>query len=166
MVALAMYKELQTDEEKGRLRIHWYTGKDQRTPLTATKKSRNCHVKLAIFDGEVGMQGNGNQGEFIPLFSFRRVDEDEGSPLFLPPSSSPTHLLPQTPNPGSTLKRSMSSSIRPSSAQSGTTRSYRIRTPSSTGNSISTEFGEIPRMDLHLRELATSRRDPSRVWLE
>lgn len=45
MVAQHMYAALEPPE-RDLLRIHWYTGKDQATPLNATKKSRNCHVKL------------------------------------------------------------------------------------------------------------------------
>ena len=45
MVASKMYSSL-TDEQKPRLKIFWYTGKDQKTPLNAKDKSRNCHVKL------------------------------------------------------------------------------------------------------------------------
>ena len=45
MVATYMYGHL-TDEEKQNLQIYWYTGKDQKTPLNAKDKSRNCHVKL------------------------------------------------------------------------------------------------------------------------
>lgn len=46
MVAKSMYKQLETDEQKSRLQIYWYTGKDQVRPLNAKDKSRNCHVKL------------------------------------------------------------------------------------------------------------------------
>ncbi|KAL7424757.1 hypothetical protein Q5752_000441 [Cryptotrichosporon argae] len=60
MVAAHMYGELD-EAQKDNLRIYWYTGKDQKTPLNAADKSRNCHVKLMIVDGHVGMQGNGNQ---------------------------------------------------------------------------------------------------------
>ncbi|KAM0747598.1 hypothetical protein T439DRAFT_366513 [Meredithblackwellia eburnea MCA 4105] len=61
MVASSMYKELETEEQKKLLRMYWYTGKDQKTPLNAKEKSRNCHVKLLIVDDQVGIQGNGNQ---------------------------------------------------------------------------------------------------------
>ncbi|WWC69128.1 uncharacterized protein I206_103064 [Kwoniella pini CBS 10737] len=60
MVATDMYSRL-SDEYKKNLEIYWYTGKDQKTPLNAMKKSRNCHVKLMIVDEEIGIQGNGNQ---------------------------------------------------------------------------------------------------------
>ncbi|ORY90144.1 hypothetical protein BCR35DRAFT_287370 [Leucosporidium creatinivorum] len=62
MVATDMYKRLGSDEKaKNLLRWYWYTGKDQSKPLNAIKKERNCHVKLMIVDGSVGIQGNGNQ---------------------------------------------------------------------------------------------------------
>ncbi|KAK4698639.1 hypothetical protein P7C70_g7636, partial [Phenoliferia sp. Uapishka_3] len=54
-------RKLETDEQKRLLRMYWYTGKDQKTPLNAKEKSRNCHVKLLIVDECVGIQGNGNQ---------------------------------------------------------------------------------------------------------
>lgn len=71
MVAAKMYNSL-TDAEKPKLRIYWYTGKDQKTPLNAKDKSRNCHVKLmsecsiavtlkVVIDSSVIIQGNGNQ---------------------------------------------------------------------------------------------------------
>lgn len=71
MVAAKMYGAL-TEAEKPNLRIYWYTGKDQRTPLNAKNKSRNCHVKLmsesllplpltTVIDSCVIIQGNGNQ---------------------------------------------------------------------------------------------------------
>ncbi|GAA5874162.1 hypothetical protein JCM1840_000371 [Sporobolomyces johnsonii] len=60
MVAIDMYKRLETEEAKNRLRWYWYTGKDQNVPLNAKEKARNCHVKLMIVDDSVGIQGNGN----------------------------------------------------------------------------------------------------------
>lgn len=45
MVSQHMYAALDP-VERDNLRIHWYTGKDQATPLNATHKSRNCHVKI------------------------------------------------------------------------------------------------------------------------
>ncbi|CEQ39387.1 SPOSA6832_00904 [Sporobolomyces salmonicolor] len=87
MVAIDMYKRLETEEAKNRLRWYWYvpcsllanstfvltewgstpryTGKDQNIPLNAKEKARNCHVKVAplplmIVDDSVGIQGNGN----------------------------------------------------------------------------------------------------------
>lgn len=76
MVASYMYKTL-TGEARDKLKIYWYTGKDQKTPLNASHKSRNCHVKLmselqmfarklvltmTVVDDHIAMQGNGNQG--------------------------------------------------------------------------------------------------------
>jgi len=55
MVAARMYKKLDTEEQKALLRWYWYTGKDQAKPLNASQKSRNCHVKLAIFDEQVSL---------------------------------------------------------------------------------------------------------------
>lgn len=43
------------------LHYHYYVGADQTRPLPAQLKKRSCHVKLMIVDGEVGIQGNGNQ---------------------------------------------------------------------------------------------------------
>ncbi|GFZ43593.1 hypothetical protein JCM24511_01313 [Saitozyma sp. JCM 24511] len=60
MVASYMYDHL-TQSEKEKLKIYWYTGKDQLTPLNAKDKSRNCHVKLMLADSELIIQGNGNQ---------------------------------------------------------------------------------------------------------
>lgn len=60
MVVQSMYGRL-APEHKQYLRWYWYTGKDQKRPLNAKDKSRNCHVKLMIVDGHIGIQGNGNQ---------------------------------------------------------------------------------------------------------
>lgn len=46
MVAKSMYEQLGSEDEKARLQIYWYTGKDQIKPVNAKDKSRNCHVKL------------------------------------------------------------------------------------------------------------------------
>ena len=45
MVITAMYEKL-PDSHKQYLKWYWYTGKDQKAPLNARDKSRNCHVKL------------------------------------------------------------------------------------------------------------------------
>ena len=45
MVVMAMYQKL-PDSHKQYLQWYWYTGKDQKQPLNAKDKSRNCHVKL------------------------------------------------------------------------------------------------------------------------
>lgn len=59
-VVRRMYAELK-EEEKERLKYHWYTGKDQIKPINAHLQQRNCHVKLMIVDDTVGIAGNGNQ---------------------------------------------------------------------------------------------------------
>lgn len=41
-----------------------YTGKDQIRPLNAVHKQRNCHIKFAVYDDEVAILGNGNQGQY------------------------------------------------------------------------------------------------------
>jgi hypothetical protein len=45
MVVMYMYSCL-SESEKKFLKWYWYTGKDQKTPLNAKDKSRNCHVKI------------------------------------------------------------------------------------------------------------------------
>ncbi|ORX36040.1 hypothetical protein BD324DRAFT_629933 [Kockovaella imperatae] len=60
MVVNAMYDKL-PDTHKQYLEWYWYTGKDQKAPLNAKDKSRNCHVKLMIVDEQIIIQGNGNQ---------------------------------------------------------------------------------------------------------
>jgi phosphatidylserine/phosphatidylglycerophosphate/cardiolipin synthase-like enzyme len=59
-VSKAMFAQL-TDEEKEKLQLYWYTGKDQIKPINASAQKRNCHVKLMIIDDSVGIVGNGNQ---------------------------------------------------------------------------------------------------------
>ncbi|KAG6334065.1 hypothetical protein ID866_5028 [Astraeus odoratus] len=59
-VAKKMYTAL-GEEERQRLRMFWYTGKDQIKPINASARKRNCHVKLMIIDNSVGIVGNGNQ---------------------------------------------------------------------------------------------------------
>ena len=46
---------------KDRLRVHFYVGKDQDHPISNKFKQRSCHVKLMIVDGQVAVQGSGNQ---------------------------------------------------------------------------------------------------------
>ncbi|KAF2155511.1 IQ calmodulin-binding motif protein [Myriangium duriaei CBS 260.36] len=55
-----LYKDL-TLQERSRLNVHWYTGKDQSKPIAHSFKQRTCHVKILIADGHVGIQGSGNQ---------------------------------------------------------------------------------------------------------
>ncbi|KAG2101086.1 uncharacterized protein F5147DRAFT_709739 [Suillus discolor] len=59
-VSKTMFAQL-TDEEKEKLKLYWYTGKDQIKPINASAQKRNCHVKLMIIDDSVGIVGNGNQ---------------------------------------------------------------------------------------------------------
>ncbi|KAG1818492.1 uncharacterized protein BJ212DRAFT_1345885 [Suillus subaureus] len=59
-VSKTMFAQL-TDEEKEKLKLYWYTGKDQIKPVNASAQKRNCHVKLMTIDDSVGIVGNGNQ---------------------------------------------------------------------------------------------------------
>ncbi|KAK4998856.1 hypothetical protein LTR66_001989 [Elasticomyces elasticus] len=61
MVANKLYTELSTPEERSRLHVHYYVGKDQTRPIHNKFKSRSCHIKLMIVDAHIGIQGNGNQ---------------------------------------------------------------------------------------------------------
>jgi phosphatidylserine/phosphatidylglycerophosphate/cardiolipin synthase-like enzyme len=58
--AAKLCRELSPDE-RTRLHVHWYTAKDQSRPIHHQFKQRACHVKLLIADGQVGVQGSGNQ---------------------------------------------------------------------------------------------------------
>ena len=58
--AAKLYKELD-EQDRARLHVHWYTGKDQSKPIAHQFSQRTCHVKLLIADGRVGIQGSGNQ---------------------------------------------------------------------------------------------------------
>jgi hypothetical protein len=82
-----MFKDLEPEQRK-LFRVFWYTGmhrlsggkvniqlryyfqtaKDMCRPLNASKKQRNCHVKIMIIDEHIGIQGNGNQGVFYSGF--------------------------------------------------------------------------------------------------
>ncbi|EIW81191.1 hypothetical protein CONPUDRAFT_137247 [Coniophora puteana RWD-64-598 SS2] len=59
-VSKKMFAQLK-EEEKDRLKMYWYCGKDQVKPLNASQQKRNCHVKVMIIDEHIGIQGNGNQ---------------------------------------------------------------------------------------------------------
>ncbi|KAG2066327.1 hypothetical protein BDR04DRAFT_1106891 [Suillus decipiens] len=59
-VSKTMFAQLM-EEEKDKLKLYWYTGKDQIKPINASAQKRNCHVKLMIIDDSVGIVGNGNQ---------------------------------------------------------------------------------------------------------
>ncbi|KAL7418972.1 hypothetical protein Q5752_006656 [Cryptotrichosporon argae] len=56
-----LYGILGKEGKSQHLKVYWYTGKDQVRPLNAVKKQRNCHIKLAVYDDEVMIIGNGNQ---------------------------------------------------------------------------------------------------------
>ncbi|XHG03690.1 hypothetical protein AWENTII_006989 [Aspergillus wentii] len=60
MIANRLYNSLSTDEERSRLRIYNYVGKDQTRPIHNRFKCRSCHIKLMIIDEKVAIQGNGN----------------------------------------------------------------------------------------------------------
>ncbi|KAJ6010740.1 hypothetical protein N7451_002152 [Penicillium sp. IBT 35674x] len=60
MIANKLYNSLKTAEEKSRLRVHYYVGKDQIQPIHNSFKKRSCHIKLMIIDEQVAIQGNGN----------------------------------------------------------------------------------------------------------
>jgi hypothetical protein len=57
MIANRLYKSLKTDEEKSRLRVYYYVGKDQTRPIHNSFKKRSCHIKLMIVDEQIGIQG-------------------------------------------------------------------------------------------------------------
>ncbi|EEP81672.1 conserved hypothetical protein [Uncinocarpus reesii 1704] len=58
MTCNRLFNSLSTDEEKSRLRIYNYVGKDQTKPIHNTFKKRSCHIKLMIIDGSVAIQGS------------------------------------------------------------------------------------------------------------
>lgn len=57
----SMYTTLNQEQKADNLKIYWYTAKDQKEPISATKKSRNCHVKFMAVDDQIAILGNGNQ---------------------------------------------------------------------------------------------------------
>lgn len=57
MIANRLYRSLHTDEERSRLRIYNYVGKDQTKPIHNKYKKRSCHIKLMIIDERVAIQG-------------------------------------------------------------------------------------------------------------
>ncbi|CAI7656830.1 unnamed protein product [Penicillium glandicola] len=59
MIANRLYNSLESDE-KSRLRIYYYVGKDQTRPIHNSFKKRSCHIKLMIVDEQIAIQGNGN----------------------------------------------------------------------------------------------------------
>ncbi|CAG7917080.1 unnamed protein product [Penicillium olsonii] len=60
MIANRLYNSLESDEEKSRLRVCYYVGKDQTRPIHNSFKKRSCHIKLMIVDQQIAIQGNGN----------------------------------------------------------------------------------------------------------
>ena len=59
--AQALVSSLSSPEERARLHICYYVGKDQDHPIHQSFKQRSCHIKLLIVDEHVGIQGSGNQ---------------------------------------------------------------------------------------------------------
>jgi hypothetical protein len=57
MIANRLYNELESEEEKSRLRICYYVGKDQTRPIHNSFKKRSCHIKLMIVDEQIAIQG-------------------------------------------------------------------------------------------------------------
>jgi phosphatidylserine/phosphatidylglycerophosphate/cardiolipin synthase-like enzyme len=57
MTSNRLYNSLATEEEKSRLRIYNYIGKDQTKPIHNKFKKRSCHIKLMIIDESVAIQG-------------------------------------------------------------------------------------------------------------
>lgn len=57
MVANRLYNALKSGEEKARLRVHYYVGKDQTRPIHNSYKKRSCHIKLMIVDEQIAIQG-------------------------------------------------------------------------------------------------------------
>lgn len=56
-----LFRSLQSDEAKARLSIFFYVAADQTEPKHNSFKQRSCHIKLLIADGQVAIQGSGNQ---------------------------------------------------------------------------------------------------------
>ncbi|KAK2796477.1 hypothetical protein FQN51_009366 [Onygenales sp. PD_10] len=60
MISNYLYNSLTSEEEKTRLRIYFYVGKDQTKPIHNKFKMRSCHIKLMIIDEHIAIQGSGN----------------------------------------------------------------------------------------------------------
>ncbi|KAJ5152005.1 hypothetical protein N7492_010300 [Penicillium capsulatum] len=60
MIANRLYNALDSDDERTRLGVCYYVGKDQTQPIHNSFKKRSCHIKLMIVDEQVAIQGNGN----------------------------------------------------------------------------------------------------------
>jgi phosphatidylserine/phosphatidylglycerophosphate/cardiolipin synthase-like enzyme len=67
MISHRLYTSLETQEERSRLRIYNYVGKDQTKPIHNRFKRRSCHIKLMIIDKKVAIQGR----KISHLFIFR-----------------------------------------------------------------------------------------------
>lgn len=72
MISNRLYESLETDEEKSRLRVFNYVGKDQTRPIHNKFKKRSCHIKLMIIDESVAIQGM--DGWNRPYTLFQRFD--------------------------------------------------------------------------------------------
>lgn len=57
MIANRLYNALDSEKEKGGLRIFYYVGKDQTKPIHNSFKKRSCHIKLMIVDEQIAIQG-------------------------------------------------------------------------------------------------------------
>lgn len=57
MIANRLYNALDTNEEKSRLKVFYYVGKDQTQPIHNSFKKRSCHIKLMIVDEQIAIQG-------------------------------------------------------------------------------------------------------------
>jgi len=60
-VVHTMYATLNKEGKQDKLRVHWYTGKDQIEPMGAAAKKRSSHVKYMSVDDQIAILGNGNQ---------------------------------------------------------------------------------------------------------
>lgn len=107
MIACRLYGALRTDEEKGRLRIFNYVGKDQTRPVHNRFKRRSCHIKLMIVDEKVAVQGMVlHPSSSIPpspcpgTNSYRSKEQTDQVADFMPRKWEPRHpiLLPQPGN--------------------------------------------------------------------
>lgn len=59
--AKKLFQSLSSEEAKSRLNIFFYVAADQTEPKHNSFKQRSCHIKLLIADGQVAIQGSGNQ---------------------------------------------------------------------------------------------------------
>lgn len=147
MVATFMYEHL-NEAEKANLKIYWYTGKDQKTPLNAKEKSRNCHVKLMSAYSISLYPTTSLSRPSPPPFSHLgrksrgggKGTNDEGrrkeyvaNPQSWMRKSSSKATATKIHNPGSTLKKSIVSRKAAPSPRRSEKRSTRIRIRNITG---------------------------------